>query len=164
MQNDILTELSVYATGTSFLTGNRRSFRKKRYTVFLLQTPIPKRKSVMKFDIPSGRHFSAFESQRYRQSPSSEVFFKKKHIRTLALFFNRYSARTVLADTEFFPIRAIVFCPAARAKDLAAYCRYRRNSFYRRFLCCLYNGSCRSSNDGALSCPAYHLFRCSIFL
>ena len=41
----------------------------------------------MKFDIPSGRHFSAFDSQRYRQSPSSEVFFKKKHIRTLALFF-----------------------------------------------------------------------------
>lgn len=51
----------------------------------------------MKFDIPIGRQYPAFESQQHRQSPSSEAFFKKKKLRTLTIFFTAAALYTASA-------------------------------------------------------------------
>ena len=51
----------------------------------------------MKFDIPIGRQYPAFESHQHRQSPSSEAFFKKKKLRTLAIFFTAAALYTASA-------------------------------------------------------------------
>ena len=51
----------------------------------------------MKFDIPIGRQYPAFESHQHRQSPSSEAFFKKKKLRTLTIFFTAAALYTASA-------------------------------------------------------------------